>query len=70
MKPSYINRMISLLADLKKNHNLRMSESIRKGVALLHIAMKEQAKGMKLAFIDQEGKVSSEVIINSLDHNN
>lgn len=57
------------MVDLKKNHNLQMSESIRRGVALLHIAMNEQSNGMKLVFIDKEGKVTSEVIINSLGSN-
>lgn len=54
-------KLISILADLKDSKNMNMSQSIRKGVSLLHIAMQEQDKGRKLAFIDEQGKVVAEV---------
>jgi hypothetical protein len=54
-------RLVSILAQLKDEHGITMSESIRRGVALFSIAKKESTKGRTLAFIDQEGKVVSEV---------
>jgi hypothetical protein len=53
--------LITILADLKANNDMNMSQSIRRGVSLLHIAMKEQAKGRRLAFVDEQGKVVAEV---------
>jgi hypothetical protein len=54
-------RLVSILAQLKDEYGITMSESIRRGVALFSIAKKESTKGRTLAFIDQEGKVVSEV---------
>ena len=54
-------RLVSILAQLKDGYGITMSESIRRGVALFSIAKRESAKGRSLAFIDQEGKVVSEV---------
>ena len=54
-------RLVSILAQLKDEYGITMSESIRRGVALFSIAKRESAKGRSLAFIDQEGKVVSEV---------
>jgi hypothetical protein len=54
-------RLVSILAQLKDEYGITMSESIRRGVALFSIAKKESNKGRTLAFIDQEGKVVSEV---------
>jgi hypothetical protein len=54
-------RLVSILAQLKDEYGISMSESIRRGVALFSIAKKESAKGRSLAFIDQDGKVVSEV---------
>jgi hypothetical protein len=53
--------LVSILAQLKDEYGITMSESIRRGVALFSIAKKESTKGRTLAFIDQEGKVVSEV---------
>jgi hypothetical protein len=54
-------RLVSILAQLKDEYGITMSESIRRGVALFSIAKKESAKGRSLAFIDKDGKVVSEV---------
>jgi len=54
-------RLISILADLKEQKGMTMPESIRKGVGLLHIAMTEQSKGRRLAFIDEQSNVVAEV---------
>jgi hypothetical protein len=54
-------RLVSILAQLKDEYGITMSESIRRGVALFSIAIKESSKGKTLAFIDQEGKVVSEI---------
>lgn len=54
-------RLVNILAQLKDEYGLTISESIRRGVVLFSIAKKESAKGRTLAFIDQEGKVVSEV---------
>ncbi len=54
-------RLVSILAQLKDEYGITMSERIRRIVALLSIAKKESSKGRSLAFIDQEGKVVSEV---------
>jgi hypothetical protein len=45
----------------RDRYGITMSERIRRGVALFSIANKELTKGRTLAFIDQEGKVVSEV---------
>jgi hypothetical protein len=55
------DRLISILADLKEQKGMTMSESIRKGVGLLHITMREQSKGRRLAFVDEQGNVVAEV---------
>jgi len=52
---------VSILAQLKDEYGITMSERIRRIVALLSIAKKESSKGRSLAFIDQDGKVVSEV---------
>lgn len=54
-------RLVSILAQLKEEYGITMSESIRRGVALFSIAKKESIKGTTLLFIDLEGKVVSEV---------
>lgn len=53
-------RLVSILAQLKDEYGITMSESIRRGVALFRL-QKESSKGRSLAFIDQDGKVVSEV---------
>jgi len=53
--------LIFLLADLKASKNMGMSQSIRKGVSLLHIAMKETEQGRRLVFVDENDKITAEV---------
>ena len=64
------DRLISMLADLKARKNMGMSQSIRKGVSLLHIAMKEAEQGKRLVFVDENDKITAEVSIYSLIQQN
>lgn len=57
------DRLISMLADLKANKNMGMSQSIRKGVSLLHIAMKEAERGNRLVSVDENDKITAEISI-------
>ena len=53
--------LLQILNELRDNYGLSRSESIRKAVALFFIAKREYKKGNKLAVIDNEGKIVSEV---------
>jgi len=66
VKPVSADRLISILADLKASKNMGMSQSIRKGVGLLHIAIKEADQGRRLVFVDKNDKIAAEVSLQSL----
>lgn len=55
------DRLISMLADLKARKNMGMSQSVRKGVSLLHIAMKEAERGNRLVSVDENDKITAEI---------
>ncbi len=53
--------LLQILNELRDTYSLSRSESIRRAVALFFIAKREQRKGHRLAVIDKEGNVVSEV---------
>lgn len=53
--------LLQILNELRDNYRLSRSESIRRAVALFFIAKREQKKGRKLAVIDNQGNVVSEI---------
>ncbi len=53
--------LLQILNELRDNYRLSRSESIRRAVALFFIAKREQKKGHRLAVIDKDGTVVSEV---------
>lgn len=53
--------LLQILNELRDDYRLSRSESIRRAIALFFIAKREQKKGHKLAVIDNEGNVVSEV---------
>ena len=53
--------LLQILNELRDNYRLSRSESIRRAIALFFIAKREQKKGNRLAVIDNEGNVVSEV---------
>jgi len=61
-------RMLSLLSQLKDEFGINMSKSIRNGVALFFIAKQEEKKGRKPTFIDETGKIVSEVYAPQINH--
>ncbi len=53
--------LLEILNQLRTTYGLSRSETIRRAVALFFIAKREQSKGLRLALIDGNGNVVSEV---------
>ncbi len=53
--------MLSSLSQLKSEFGINISESLRKGADLLFLAKRQEKKGRRLAFIDENDNVVVEV---------
>ena len=53
--------LLEILNQLRSAHGLSRSEAIRRAVTLFFIAKREQGRGLRLAFVDDNGNVASEV---------
>jgi hypothetical protein len=53
--------LLQILNQLRDNYGLSRSESIRNAIALFFIYKREYVKGNKLAVVDNEGKIISEI---------
>lgn len=54
-------KMLLVLGQLKSEFGINMSESLRKGADLLFLAKRQEQKGRRLAFIDNDDNVVVEV---------
>jgi hypothetical protein len=54
-------KMLLVLGQLKSEFGINMSESLRKGADLLFLAKRQEQKGRRLAFIDDDDNVVVEV---------
>jgi hypothetical protein len=54
-------KMLFILGQLKSEFGISMSDSMRKGADLLFLVKRQEAKGRRLAFIDENDNVVVEV---------
>jgi hypothetical protein len=52
---------VAMLSELKKLHGMSMSDSIRKGIALFMIAKRGEAKSQRLALVNEDGSIATEI---------
>lgn len=50
-----------MLSELKKLHGMSMSDSIRKGIALFMIAKRGEARSQRLALVNEDGSIATEI---------